>query len=116
MKRFKKFILIVGLLLTGCSKAHNEKGYVIEKNHRDAYNTMMITTVYTGKTLVTIPYIIHHAESWSLELRDEDEGKYKDYTVYLKDSKIWEQINIGDYFVWDEETCWDCEPTTRERA
>ena len=116
MKRLKSLFLVIGLLLTSCgNKVHNEKGYVIEKNHREPYYTTMVTMVYTGKTLIPITYIIYHAESWSLDLRDEDDGKYKEYTVYLKDSEVWEQINIGDYFVWDEETCYDCEPTTKER-
>ena len=115
MKKLKLMLLTGLLLLTSCSNKHNERGYVIEKNHRAAYTTTMTTMVYTGKVMVPIIYTIYHAESWSLDLRDEVEGKYKEYTVYLKDEEVWNQINIGDYFVWDEETCYDCEPTTRER-
>ena len=115
MKKLKLLFLPL-LLLTSCDKTHNERGYVIEKNHRAAYTTTMTTMVYTGKVTVPIIYTIYHAESWFLDLRDEVEGNYKYYTVYLKDSDIWEQIQVGDYFVWDEETCYDCEPTTRERS
>lgn len=117
MKRLKSLFLVIGLLLTSCgNKVHNERGYVVEKNHREPYNTIMVTTIYTGKVLIPVTYVIHHSETWSLDLRDEVEGEYKNYVVYLRDSSIWEQINVGDYFIWDEETCWDCEPTTRERA
>ena len=115
MKKLRLLFLIPMLLLTACGDSHHERGYVVEKNHRDAYNTTMITCVYTGKTIIPVTHIIHHAETWSLDLRDEVEGKYHEYVVYLKDSSIWEEINVGDYFIWDEKTCYDCEPTTRER-
>ena len=101
--------------LTSCSDTHDEKGYVIEKNHREPYNTVMVTMVYTGKTLIPITYIIHHSETWSLELRDEVEGEYVYNTVYLKNTEVWNKVSVGDYFIWDEETCFDCEPTTKER-
>lgn len=87
----------------------------MKKNHNDSWNQPIIVTVYNGKTIMSIPYIIHHPESWSLDLRDEDQGKYKEYTVYLKDEKVWQEIKVGDYFVWNEDVCFDCEPTTKER-
>ena len=116
MKLLKKLFILISLSLCSCTNTHNERGYVIEKNHRDAYNTVQFIHVYNGKTTMLIPYTIHHHETWSLDLRDENEGKYKNYTVYLKDSSVWEEIQIGDYFVWDEDTCFDCEPTTRTRG
>ena len=116
LKFIKKLGLIFScLLMVSCSSEHNERGYVIQKNHTEAYNTLMTTFVYSGKTLIPITHVIHHAESWSLNLRDEVQGNYKYYTVYLKDTEVWNTIQVGDYFIWDTTTCYDCEPTTRER-
>lgn len=113
IKKLKTLLLTLSLLLCGCS-SHNEKGYVIEKNHKDAYNTIWIQYIYVNKTMIPITYIIHHAESWTLDLDEDQDGK-RDYTVYLKDKDYWESIKIGDYFSWESETCYECEQTTKEK-
>lgn len=78
LKFIKKLGLIFSCLLTvSCSSEHNERGYVIKKNHTPAYTTTMTTMFYTGKVMVPIIYIVYHDESWSLNLRDEVQGNYK---------------------------------------
>lgn len=119
MKKAAKTLLALPLAilaLASCETVHNERGYVIDKTHRAAYYTYYTTLVYNGKSYTYIRWIIHHAESWSLDLRDEDAGEWKYYTVYLRDPDVWEQVEIGDYFVWDTSICFDCEPTTRTRG
>ena len=113
LNRLKLFLILPLMLLTSCSY-HNEKGYVIDKNYKPAYNTTMISMIYTGKVMIPVTYIIHHAESWTLDLDEDKDGK-RDYIVYLKDKDYWESIEIGDYFSWEGTTCYDCEQTTRER-
>ena len=113
IKLIKMFILTSTLLLAGCNNK-DAKGYVIEKNHRDPFHTTLITFIHVNKTMIPVTYLIYHAESWSLEL-DEDQDGDRDYTVYLKDPEQWETIEIGDYFCWDCETCYECEQTTKER-
>ena len=113
LNKLKLLLLTIPLLLTSCS-SHNEKGYVIAKNHREPFYTTMVTFIYVNKVMVPITYLIYHAESWSLDL-DENRDNKRDYTVYLKDIDLWESIEIGDYFSWETETCYDCEQTTKEK-
>ena len=115
MKILKLLLVLSSTILIACSNSHNEKGYVVQKNHKDPYITTMISFIYTGKSMIPVTHIIYHKESWSLDLRDEINGTYEYYLVYLKNEEIWNQISVGDYFIWDENFCLDCEPTTEER-
>ena len=100
--------------LSGCSETITE-GEVIKKEFTPAHTTCMSMPMYvsTGKTMsvIMIPYIIHYSDAWRVTIQQcvEESGEYAKAT-YRVEEDVYDEVDIGDWFVWSE----DMEPEQPE--
>lgn len=112
--------LFVSAFLFGCSQPITS-GEVIDKTFTPEHTeTRVITTfIYSGKVMmpITTPYIFHYNDRWEIKIRDysEEEGKYL-YATYSVTEEAYNQIQIGDQFVYSEELENKKPEYTREEA
>ena len=123
MKR-KISILLVGILmlmfLTGC-KAERFEGEVCELEFKEEYTTtrVMTITVFNGKTssVIVVPYVFHYPDRWRVKVREYDEeNRQITYHECYVTEEVFNSLEIGDWFVYDESYCFANEPYTTERA
>lgn len=115
---FLSIILVFGLLVS-CSKLINE-GDIYEKEFKPEYTTVSVSpmTVSNGKTVTTImvPYTIHYPDRWVIYIKayDEEACKWINEDFYVSE-EVYDSVDIGDYFVFDEDMGTRDEPYTKTR-
>jgi hypothetical protein len=100
-------ILCLLLLLCFCSCGNKiTHGEVYEKEHREAYTTVMFIpiTISNGKSISTtmVPYIIRYPERWVIHIREANGEEWVTEDFYVS-KEIYDTIEIGDMFEYDEE-------------
>lgn len=115
---FLSIILVFGLLVS-CSKLINE-GDIYEKEFKPEYTTVSVLpmTISNGKTVTTImvPYTIHYPDRWVIYIKAYEEEKQEWLTEDFYVSKeVYDSVNIGDRFVFDESMGTRSEPYTKTR-
>jgi hypothetical protein len=97
-------ILLV-VSLCGCSNAITE-GEVYEKEYREAHTTVMMLplVISNGKTTTTtmMPYFVHYPDRYVIFIKAYQDEEWKTEDFYVS-KEIYESINIGDMFLYDEE-------------
>ena len=115
---FLSIILVFGLLVS-CSKLINE-GDIYEKEFKPEYTTVSVfpMTISNGKTVTTImvPYTIHYPDRWVIYIKayDEEACKWINEDFYVSE-EVYDSVDIGDYFVFDEDMGTRDEPYTKTR-
>lgn len=113
-------VLLVGLFLfVGCKKEAFE-GEVCELEFKPAYTTTIIipVTIWNGKTssVFMIPYIRYYPDRWYVKVREyvSGDGMYKYHECYVTE-EVYNTLEVGDWFVYDEEYCFPDEPYEQEQ-
>ena len=101
-------------MLVGCSKTITE-GEVYDKEHRDSQVVVMpMTMVHSnGKTTYTtiVPVTWYYPERYVIFIKEyNDESKEWETEDYYVEKEVYDSTNIGDYFIFDEETMLQNEP------
>ena len=112
-------LLIILLLLTGCSKKITE-GEVYDKEYKESYTTVRLIPIVTsnGKTTSTrmIPYVYRYPERWVIRIKDFDSKNDKwIYEEYYVNKYVYDEIGIGDTFKYDKNRDYKEEPYERGR-
>ena len=112
------FILMLILVtLTGCSSEITE-GEVYDKEYKAAHTSVMMIpmTTYNGKTSTVhmIPYIYNYPDRYIIYIKKFEDNEWKEADYYVP-KEVYDGINIGDQFVYDEGRDLSEEPYTRER-
>lgn len=109
MKRKIALVFMVFMLLIsiGCT-IKITKGEVIEKEFTPAHNSLLTVplTVTNGKTttVVSVPYMYYYSEKWEITIQDWDDTEDKMVTAtYRVTKEVYNAVEIGDEFVYDEE-------------
>ena len=120
MRKILVLILTLTLLLCGCSDKITS-GEVIEKNFTPAHTERRLVTtfVYTGKTAIPIcvPYVFHYNDKWEIKIRkySEEEQKFL-YATYTLTEEAYNQIEIGNEFIYSKDLESALPEYTKERA
>ena len=88
-------VLLVGLAISMCASCTRlEEGIVIEKSYTPAHTYRYFSTIYTGKSSVTVPKYRVIPEWYSVKVEGTVDGKVRteDWRV-LKD--VYERVQIG---------------------
>lgn len=111
------FLLFV--CLCGCSNKSFE-GEVCELRFEEEYTTIILlpTNVYNGKTMQTwlIPYVRTYPDRWYVRVRTFNTEKQNyEYNECYVTHEVYDTLKIGDWFVYNEDYCFDSEPYTQQR-
>ena len=106
------------LALVGCSNVITE-GEVYDKEHREAQ--VILTTMpvvhSNGKTSYTtlVPVTCYYPERYVIFVRayDSESKKWKSEDYYVEE-EVYDTTNVGDYFIFDEETMLQDEPREKQ--
>ena len=117
-KLFTIVCLTLCLMLVGCSNVITE-GEVYNKEHRESRVVVMpMTMVHSnGETTYTtvVPVTWYYPESYVIFIKaydsENEEWLTEDYYV---EEDVSNSTNIGDYFVFDEETMLQDEPREKQ--
>lgn len=116
---FTLLIVLALIMLTSCSDSINE-GDVYEKEFKPEYTTVSVLpmTISSGKTVTTImvPYTIHYPDRWVIYIKayDEEACNWINEDFYVSE-EVYDSVDIGDYFVFDEDMGTRDEPYTKTR-
>ena len=104
-------------MLCSCSSKITQ-GEVYDKVYKQAKTCVQfIPVVHTdGQSTYTtlIPYCYYYPERYEIHIKQMDNnGEYQTAKYYVTES-VFNEINIGDEFVYDSERDYDEEPYTRE--
>ena len=110
--------LLLVVSLCGCSNEITE-GEVYEKEYREAHTTVMMLplVISNGKTTKTtmIPFLVHYPDRYVIFIKAYQDKEWKTEDFYVS-KEIYDSINIGDMFLYDEERGdLQDEPYTKER-
>ena len=106
-------------MLTGCCNKITE-GEVIEKEFKEAHTQVRVVQVIynNGRNswIQMIPYVYYYPDTWKITIQKWDEANEEMLQVTWRVTKdVYDMVNIGDEFVYNE----DMEPEepeyTRER-
>lgn len=117
---FTLLIVLALIMLISCSDSINE-GDVYEKEFKPEYTTVSVLpmTISNGKTVTTImvPYTIHYPDRWVIYIKayDEETRKWITEDFYVSE-EVYDSVNIGDYFVFDEDMGTRDEPYTKQES
>lgn len=124
MKHIKKLILVavllLALLLCSCATKITE-GEIYEKEFKAEETQLLpITTfIYTGKVAIPVTHFYnrHYPDRYIVRIRqyNEEENTYL-YNEYYVNKETFDKVNIGDWFIFDENFCIENEPYTQEKA
>ena len=106
VKRFMLVLLLLAILFSFCGCGNMiTHGEVYEKEHREAFTTVMMLplTIYTGKTSTTtiIPYVVHYPERYVILIKDFDGENWVTEDFYVT-KEVFDQIYIGDMFEYNK--------------
>lgn len=112
-------LLMLMLTFTGCVEKITE-GEVVEKNFTPAHVQPRVIPVIisNGKTTTTtmIPYMYYYPDTWSITIQNWDEKENEILTAtYRITEEVYNTVEIGAEFVYDEEFEPDYPEYTRER-
>ena len=112
-------VIISICMLTGCSDKLTE-GEVIEKDFTEAHTQVMIIPIVhsNGKTSWTqmIPYIYYYPDTWKITIQKwNEEDKEMLQATWRVTKDVYDVVNIGDEFVYDEDMQPEEPEYTRER-
>lgn len=112
-------LTFVFLLICGCSPTISE-GEVYAKEYREAFTTVQCypIVIYNGKTTTTmiIPYTVYYPERWVVFIKSFEDGEWLTEDYFVSEN-IYNSINVGDIFVYDESRGdLKDEPYTKEKA
>lgn len=113
-------LVVLALSFTACEPTYFE-GEVCELEFKEAYTTTTVIpiTIYNGKTtsIIMVPYVYHYPDRWFVKVKSFDEEKQKFiYNSCYVTKECFETLKIGDWFVYNEDYCFDEEPCIKERA
>ena len=99
-------LLLLAILFSFCGCGNMiTHGEVYEKEHREAFTTVMMLplTIYTGKTSTTtiIPYVVHYPERYVILIKDFDGENWVTEDFYVI-KEVFDQIHIGDMFEYNK--------------
>lgn len=119
MKKFLAVLLVLLLLLTGCSSKITE-GEVVKKDFTPEHTQVVMVPfcVSNGKTVTTtlIPYVYHYSDKWAVTIQKYDAETDAMLTAtYRVTEKVYDAVEIGAEFVWDEDMTPGTPEYTRER-
>lgn len=72
---------------------HINEGIVVDKDYDPAYTT--ISTIYNGKSTVTMPQ--YYSESYQIQLRGEKEGEIVTYWKTVSEQE-YHSVEIGEHY------------------
>lgn len=113
-KLFITICLLLCLMLVGCNNTITE-GEVYNKEYRDSKVIVIpMTMVHSnGKITYTtiVPITWYYPERYVIFIKayDSKSGEWKTEDYYVE-KDVYDSTNIGDYFVFDEETMLQDEP------
>lgn len=121
MKKLLAAIAAASLVfISGCTQNKITSGEVIDKEFTPAHsNTRMVpVTTFNGKTSRTIlvPYAYHYSDNWEITIRDYNEEKNELTATYRVTEDVYNSVDIGDEFVYQEDFEPDTPEYTRERS
>lgn len=111
-------LIVMAVILTGCQKSF--EGEVCELELKEAYTTTVILpiTIFNGKTntVIMVPHIRTYPDRYRVKVKtfDVENNKYTYNECYVT-KECFEQLKIGDWFVYDKDYCFDSEPYTQTR-
>ena len=120
MKKLSIILLLVSaLFLSGCSPKITS-GKVYDKEHKDAFVTVAVYPVVTSNrkttTTMMIPHTVYFPERWIVYVESFENGEKITEDFYVSES-VYNSINIGDMFEYDEKRGdLEEEPYRKERA
>lgn len=98
-------ILLIALVLGGCSQQLSQ-GEVIKKEFVPAHSETTIIPMATtdGKNVTTImmPYVYYYADTYKVTIKGYIDSE-KQTATYRVTKEVYDSINIGDEFVYNEE-------------
>lgn len=111
-------IMSLMVLFVGCAEV--SEGDVYSKEFKPAYMTTIIVpmVISNGETSTTyfIPYIYRYPDRWVISIKKYNEKKQEfDTAEFYVSEEVYDQVNIGDYFIFDEDMGSREEPYTKER-
>ena len=112
--RFALCVLLLVILLAGCSKTVTE-GEVISKEFTPAHTqTALIPVIHTnGKTPYTtfVPFIYYYNDKWEVTIQQyDDEQQEMLFATYRVTEEVYNAVTIGSEFVYSS----DMEPKEPE--
>lgn len=113
-------ILPLAFILAGCSNTKPFEGEICELEFKESYTTTLLLpiTIYNGTTTTTmlVPYIRTYPDRYYVKVRNYNEEKqnYDYYDCYVT-KECFENLEIGVWFVYDEDYCFPEEPYTQVR-
>lgn len=113
-------VLIVPVLLFCGCKEKNFEGEICHLEYKEECSEEITRTTYvwTGKFGVPIfhHYIRTYPDRWYVEVRsfNKEKQKYEYNSCYVTE-ECFEQLKIGDWFIYDESYCFSKEPYTEAR-
>lgn len=119
MKKLKIFfsILLIALVLGGCSQKLTQ-GEVIEKKFTPAHSEVMIIPIVTsnGESISTtyVPYVYYYSDAYKITIRDYVDTEEQTAT-YRVTKEVYDNVNIGDEFIYSDEYEPDEPEYTREK-
>ena len=95
MKKRLAIFLLASLCLIGCAKVTNEydkieTGVITDKNYQEAYTTVVMVPMHTGKVTTMRPQTISHPAQYNVTC--DIDG----YIVYWDNKDIYEAYNEND--------------------
>ena len=112
--------LVSTLFLSGCSEKITE-GEIYEKEYKPEKTSIVtVPIVHTnGKSTYTtiIPVTYHYPDRWCIRIRslNKDEGGEYKTAEYYTTEEVYNECEIGDLFVYDEERDYEEEPVEKEK-
>lgn len=121
MKKLLAAIAAASLVfISGCTQNKITSGEVIDKEFTPAHSKtrMVPVTTFNGKTSSTIlvPYVYHYSDNWEITIRDYNEENNELTATYRVTEDIYNSVDIGDEFVYQEDFEPDAPEYTGERS
>lgn len=112
------FVLTALKVLLSVSETRLTEGEVYDKSFTAAHSqTLMLPMVHSiGKTTLTtmMPYIRNYPDTYSISIRDFQDGEWITATYYVSED-VYNDVEIGDIFKYDEDRDLEEAPYTQEK-
>ena len=111
-------VLIVPVFLFCGCKEKSFEGEICHLEYKEAYTQTIIVpvAVYNGTTttFIYVPYIRTYPDRWYVEVRNFNTEKQEyEYNDCYVTEECFNQLKIGDWFVYDSDYCFEKEPYTQ---
>lgn len=112
------FVLTALKVLLSVNETRLTEGEVYDKSFTAAHSqTLMLPMVHSiGKTTLTtmMPYIRNYPDTYSISIRDFQDGEWITATYYVSED-VYNDVEIGDIFKYDEDRDLEEAPYTQEK-